>query len=530
MGLDRDEYGCHESLYRIDRMQKFSARHPVLAKVKFHHRVKTMILKIAWLMLSHLPNAPAHVVTHGDVNCRKLCEAVPSCKADPHHHGSYCKHWQATPVCFGFYFTDRSRRNVCFAPNDSHCPQNRPVRCFDRPRPSERSTTFRSTFRSSSTTTTSTTTTSTTSTTTTVPTTSTTTTTLTTTVIALACANPTVTVGPGGNFPTIQAALLSSTVVNGDTILVFNGVYTEAASILVTKSVTICGQTRDGTIVTTAGTPTDPRTVFAVSVDNVVIARMTIRQLSTEGSSVGTAVSVSGPGFPQTRVNGFLLDNVVVDYTEIGVSLRASNFVIQDSILNYVGPVAPRGFGIIMYGINGNSIINNVLFGNAPLQPNLRATYITSSTGSNPNENNAGTLTLSNNQQSSVLGEFFVQDNFQGAFGALTLRFLNNIISETSTWAASFSVTSLAGNLYAQIVLQNNRASGAGTKGLFAIDGFGSGLTFRSTPLAVSSSGNVILSPVILPPFVEAPGSTGGIVGCNGAVFIVSSCTVILTP
>ena len=489
-----------------------------------------MILKLGWILLGLAASVRAGGVSRGDVNCRRLCDATPSCKGDPHHHGSYCKHWQTPPVCFGLYFTDRSRRHVCFSPNDKSCPQNRPVRCSDRPRPSERPTTFRSTFRSSSTTTTSTTTSSTTSTTTAVPTTSTTTTTMTTTVIALACANPTVTVGPGGTFPTIQAALLSPTVVNGDTILVLNGVYTEATSILVTKSVTICGQTRDGTIVTTAGTATDPRTVFAVSVDNVVIARMTIRQLSTEGSTVGTAVAVSGPGFPQTRVNGFLLDNVVIDYTEIGVSLRASNFVVQDSILNYVGPVAPRGFGIIMYGTNGNSIINNVLFGNAPLQLNLRATYITSSTGSNPNENNAGTLTLSNNQQSSVLGEFFVQDNFQGSFGALTLRFLNNIFSETSTWAASFSVTSLAGNLYAQIVLQNNQASGAGNKGLFAIDGFGSGLTFRSSPLTVSSTGNVILSPVILPPFVEAPGSTGGIVGCNAAVFIVSSCTVVLTP
>jgi hypothetical protein len=318
-------------------------------------------------------------------------------------------------------------------------------------------------------------------------------------------------------------------VITGSVIEVFDGTYLQAAPIVVTKSVMICGQSRTGTIFTTAGTAADPLSVLSIQADNVALVRMTIRQLNTAGTTVGTAVVVSGPGFPQTRVSGFWLDNVQVDYTEIGVSLRGTSWIVQDSSMNYVGTGGNR-YGIIIYGVDGTSRITNTFFANNASAGRLRAVYLTSTTGVNPNENNSGVLTLSFNSQSGPLQEFFVQDNFQGGFGALTLRFLNNVFSETATWAAAFTVSNFAGNLYGQIVLLSNTASGAGGKGLFTIDGFGTNLFFRSVSLPVQASENVIASTVLVPSFVEAPASTGSIVAYSSAVFNPTSVAVIITP
>jgi hypothetical protein len=66
-------------------------------------------------------------------HCQAICDATPTCKNDPHAHGSYCKSWQQYPVCFGLYFTDSTRTTTCFQPNDPSCPETFPVNCASVP-------------------------------------------------------------------------------------------------------------------------------------------------------------------------------------------------------------------------------------------------------------------------------------------------------------------------------------------------------------------------------------------------------------
>ena len=60
--------------------------------------------------------------------CQKLCDKTESCREDPHAHGSYCKHGDHPPVCFGLYHDKHG--GYCFQPNDPHCDEYRPVRCY----------------------------------------------------------------------------------------------------------------------------------------------------------------------------------------------------------------------------------------------------------------------------------------------------------------------------------------------------------------------------------------------------------------
>ena len=68
--------------------------------------------------------APAHEKT-----CQELCEGTDSCRNDPQEHGSYCKSYQATNVCFGLYQLPYG--GLCFEPNDPACDDSKlqPVLC-----------------------------------------------------------------------------------------------------------------------------------------------------------------------------------------------------------------------------------------------------------------------------------------------------------------------------------------------------------------------------------------------------------------
>ena len=84
------------------------------------------------------------------------------------------------------------------------------------------------------------------------------------------------------------------------TIVVYESTYTISSTVTISKVLAICGATRDGTIFQTAGTGTDPGTVFLVTVDDVALIGLTIRQQST-AASLSTAITASGDG--ATTVN-----------------------------------------------------------------------------------------------------------------------------------------------------------------------------------------------------------------------------------
>ena len=62
-----------------------------------------------------------------NTTCALLCSITPSCIGDPNNHGSFCK--LDTNVCFGLYWTNSSKSEACFQPNDPNCPSTFPVAC-----------------------------------------------------------------------------------------------------------------------------------------------------------------------------------------------------------------------------------------------------------------------------------------------------------------------------------------------------------------------------------------------------------------
>ena len=63
--------------------------------------------------------------------CSDLCDKHDSCLNDPHGHRSYCKSWQNPKVCFGFYWSDPSKKSVCYEPypGSGKCIETLPVGC-----------------------------------------------------------------------------------------------------------------------------------------------------------------------------------------------------------------------------------------------------------------------------------------------------------------------------------------------------------------------------------------------------------------
>jgi hypothetical protein len=62
-------------------------------------------------------------------SCENLCESLEECANDPHEHGSYCKSWETPKTCFGLYWRDEGKTEMCFEPNSEDCPESIPVEC-----------------------------------------------------------------------------------------------------------------------------------------------------------------------------------------------------------------------------------------------------------------------------------------------------------------------------------------------------------------------------------------------------------------
>ena len=325
-------------------------------------------------------------------------------------------------------------------------------------------------------------------------------------------------VGSGGDFATLSDALASASVLSGDNILIKSGTYSVSSTINISKGVRIFGENRDAVIFETAGASGDPVSMFNVSVNDVVMKDLTIKHKKTSNTSVETAVVVSGPGFPQTRVSGFMMDNCVVEFVEFAVTVRGSAWKIVNSTLYYTGPSNSTRRAIGVYGtlgdcfVKGNSIKDNAATGN------LRFLALTTTTGTNPNETYEGKLIVEDNIQ--VLGplqQFISQDSFQGSANNFEMIIKNNNVNETSAFVSFYGVAANFGNIFSQITLSgntlsNNHGSGGG-KGAIGIDGAGSGLAFRSSALPVHSSGNTLSNLVFRTGYAEASGSSGSIVG-----------------
>jgi alpha-tubulin suppressor-like RCC1 family protein len=306
------------------------------------------------------------------------------------------------------------------------------------------------------------------------------------------------TVGSGGDFATLSDAIANVNVLNGQVIRVLPGTYSVPSTIQINKSLTIVGNsTSPGQVIfQTANDGTAPATMVSVSASNVRIVGITFRHRKTTATSVETAISVSGGGFPQTRVNGFGLMNCRIEHVEFGLSIRGSNWTLKNNTIAYVEfgqPANSTRRHIGVYGLLGNSFIDQVVFEDNTLSGNTRAITPTSTTGTNPNETYEGSLVVQNCSQIGRLQQFYSQDGFQGSPGSLKLWFLNNSVNEYSLFVGFFGTSSNFGNILGPIIASGNTLSNThatspvGGKGLIGVDGTGA---FRSSNLLLYETNN----------------------------------------
>jgi hypothetical protein len=307
----------------------------------------------------------------------------------------------------------------------------------------------------------------------------------------------------------LQAAI--NNAQDGDVIFLANGTYSYAG-LSITKQIALVGESQAGVLI--QDTRSDSQSFMSISVDNVTLKDLTVRHSTTE-SSIGHAIVASGGGFPQARLDNFRMYNVKSQYSKGGLSVRSDNFVVEGCTFEIVAGSSTRR-GILHYGNGGDSFIKNCHFINATTGA-LRAITPTATSGSNPSDNQSGSLTIEGSTFSGNLSQFVNMDNHQGSAGDFELIVKDNVTPETNAFVVSFGGANNFGDLFSRIVLvgntlTNNHAAGLG-KGVLAIDGFGGPRPFRSSALPIISSQNVLGQLDFRSGYAEASGSTGSIVG-----------------
>lgn len=306
---------------------------------------------------------------------------------------------------------------------------------------------------------------------------------------------------------------------NGDAIFLANGTYSMNQSLLIDKEISLVGESQAGVIL--QDTRGNSQSFISITANNVILKDLTVLH-STTDTAIGTAITVSGGGFPQTRLNNVRFYNVKSKYSKAGLAIRCDNFIIKNCTFEVIAGSSTRR-GVLHYGNGGNSFITSCQFINATTGA-LRAVCPTSTTGSNPNEVQAGSLTIENSTFTGNLSQFVNIDNHQGVAENFELIIKNNTTPETNAFVVSFGAANNFGNIFKRVVLigntlTNSHSSGLG-KGVFAIDGTGS-ISFRSSTLPVVSFDNILGQLNFRTGYAQANGSVGSIVGYSTTAIIL---------
>lgn len=157
----------------------------------------------------------------------------------------------------------------------------------------------------------------------------------------------------GEDYPDLATALTDPTVTDGDLLLVSAETFLVAATVSVTKQVTIQGAGIGATVFQTAATGADPVTIFNVSVNNVVLRDFTVQQRRTINTGAENAVTISaGAGS-----SGHFLEGLRVETVELGVVVQSDGWQISNCELAYVGPAANDSCLVCVYRSDGQGVL-----------------------------------------------------------------------------------------------------------------------------------------------------------------------------
>jgi len=348
------------------------------------------------------------------------------------------------------------------------------------------------------------------------------------------------TVGSGGDFGTLQEAINSPEVKSGASVLVYNGTYVVTTPIIINKPLIITGQSENGVIFKTAGTASDPITLFTIQTGDVTVSKMSILDCKTTNTSVESCITVSNPNTNGNIISNISIHNCTLSIVELGIFMRAANWKIENNSFIYnpdSGITNQKFYPIGICAISGNCYISGNTLNNmssSGIYPRFIHVTATSQYWSST-EQLEGNLVISGN--SAINGacyQFYNQDSWSGIPSGLNLTFSNNnIVSlnvpSTSSFIIFYGGDSNFGNILGSVtlsgnVLMNNTSSGTGGKGMIGVDA-SEVLAFRTSPLTLYARGNSIQNTsIFLPGFVEAPGSSNATVGYNSSA--ITSITI----
>lgn len=309
----------------------------------------------------------------------------------------------------------------------------------------------------------------------------------------------TINVSLGGD---IQTAI--NAAAPGDRILLAAGTYTVPGALTINKALTLQGAGQAATVVQTAATPGDPVVLLTISVSNVVVRDLTLKQRKTTNISIEAAVSITA----STGSSGHFLEAVTIESMEFGVIVKSDGWQINNCLLAYVGPNNATRRLLAIYRSDGQGLFTNSTFNsgqNGIITGNTRVVSVTTG-ASPPDEVLGGYLRLGNITPSNAfpVQQFFNCDYF--APGATPLSFVVDgcTSAETSAFVVfAEAVTQPPLAQCALIALQGNTLTNAHGKGAIALNGAAGGPVTPGTT-TFYATGNTLGATAFIGTFVTA--------------------------
>jgi uncharacterized protein YukE len=317
------------------------------------------------------------------------------------------------------------------------------------------------------------------------------------------------TVGNGGDFATIQAALACITVKDGDRLLLLKGEYNLTSTLTINRRISIVGESRKGSVLKNDPTWTDGGSLISVTADGVSFEHLTISQASTNANAFAVFVQKSG----EQKVNGFSFIKVDLEYSKAGVTYRANNSIVYDCYFELI----PSGTGnrrpVFLMGNGGNSFVDSCVFDHPSnlvvVGTNNRLIHMTGLGSAGADGTYTGSMTISQNKSIGFVAQFVNHDVLTGTANGFSLIVHSNTVSETNAF-----VVAVGSNfeLYQQAIFYNNKLTNqhvlgaAPGKGMFFFDGS----AIRLTPMPFFAANNELQNLTLRASETDAPDSPAG--------------------
>jgi len=290
----------------------------------------------------------------------------------------------------------------------------------------------------------------------------------------------------------------------GDRVLLAAGTYTVPGALTINKALTLQGAGQAATIVQTAGAAGDPVVLLTISVSNVVVRDLTLKQRKTTNTSIESAVSITAG----TGSSGHFLEAVTVESMEFGVTVKSDGWQINNCHLAYVGPNNSTRRLLTLYRSAGQGLFTNSTYNsgqNGIITGNTRVVNVTTG-ASPPDEVLGGYLRLGNITPSNgfPVQQFFSCDYFAPSGTPLSFVVDGCTAAETSAFIVFFTASTQPPLAQcALIALQGNTLTNSHAKGAIALDGATAVIANAGTTVFYAT-GNTLGATAFLGAFVTA--------------------------